>query len=127
MQPRDAERLLSEHEADLIPCLELGLDYAKEVLDACLDDDIPATLFRDDHCTKGCSPKVQILVREEDLPRVNELMNRRFAQMADREGIDRVTVRRADDAAHDDVPCPACGLVAPLEAGACRDCGLTLE
>lgn len=121
MQAREAERALAD--ADLIPCMEAPLGYAKELLEACLSADIPAVLYRDDHCTKGCSPKVQILVREDDAPRVAELLQRRFQEMAAREGTGAPVAMQTDS---EHPPCPACGTAAPLVEGACSDCGLLL-
>jgi predicted amidophosphoribosyltransferase len=43
----------------------------------------------------------------------------------EREGLAPVELNVASDAEH--LPCPACGTAAPLEGGACSDCGLQLE
>jgi hypothetical protein len=50
--------------------------------------------------------------------------------MAENEGTlapERLTAVVEAAAGEGDPPCPACGTVAPLVAGACSDCGLQLE
>jgi hypothetical protein len=117
-------------EGELAPCLQAALNEAKELRDACLAAEIPVRLDRGACCGQGgcgCAPKLQLLARVEDVPRVARLVQERWRQSALREG----TV----DAGHpavaapggDDPPCPACGTAAPLDAGACSDCGLQLE
>jgi hypothetical protein len=45
----------------------------------------------------------------------------------EREGLPAIAVKTAANATAEDLPCPACGTVAPLVDGACSDCGLQLE
>jgi hypothetical protein len=126
----DAEQALADAELEL--CLQAPLGDAKEVRDACLEADIPVLLDRDSCCGKGgcgCAPKINLLARSEDVPRVARLLQERWRALALREGtIDAghaaVAVPATADA--DGVPCPACGTVGPLTAGACSDCGLQL-
>ncbi len=76
----------------------------------------------------GCAPKLALYARAEDVPRVAGLMQRRWQELALREGTvgeDSVFVRGASGAG--EVACPACGTAAPLANGACTDCGLQLE
>ena len=61
LKPDEAARSLED--VEVIPYAEVALAYGKELLQTCLAAGIPALLGRDDHCTKGCSPKVQLLVR----------------------------------------------------------------
>ena len=81
----------------------------------------------------GCAPKIDVLARSEDVPRVARLLQERWRALALREGtIDMVRSAQSSPAPHaididaDSVPCPACGTVGPLAAGACADCGLQL-
>jgi hypothetical protein len=126
----DAERALAD--AELVLCLQASLSDAKEVRDACLEADIPVLLDRGSCCGKGgcgCAPKIDLLARTEDVPRVARLLDDRWRALALREGtIDAghsaVAVPETADA--DAIACPACGTVGPLAAGACADCGLQL-
>jgi hypothetical protein len=127
MEMEDAEEALAE--AELVPCLSAAFLEAKELRDACLTADIPVVLDRGECCGKGgcgCAPKLQLLAREEDVPRVAQLVHERWRALALREGTidtDHTAVR--SDAA--DAPCPACGTAAARVGGACAECGLQLE
>jgi hypothetical protein len=126
----DAEQAVAD--AELVLCLQGSLLDTKEVRDACLEADIPVLLDRSVCCGQGgcgCAPKIDLLARSEDVPRVARLLEERWRALALREGtIDaRHPVVASSTAADSDaVPCPACGTVAPLAAGACADCGLQL-
>src|SRR3972149_9743616 len=84
MDAADAERALAD--AEVIPLLEAPLADAKELLAACLEEDIPALLGRDAQCARGCAPKAQLRARGEAAPRVAALMKRRWQLLAEREG-----------------------------------------
>jgi hypothetical protein len=124
----DAERALAD--AELVLCLQASLGDAKEVRDACLEADIPVVLDRGSCCGKGgcgCAPKIDLLARSEDVPRVARLLQDRWRALALREGtIDAGHSAVAAPADAGDAPCPACGTVGPLADGACADCGLQL-
>lgn len=128
MQTEEAEGALAE--AELVPCAQAPLAEAKQLRDACLQADIPVLLDRGACCGKGgcgCAPKIELLARAEDVPRVTALMHERWREMAIREGTadsDHPAVAVPEGA---EPPCPACGTAAPLAAGACSDCGLQLE
>lgn len=124
MTQDEARQLLSD--AEVIPCLEARVEEAKEILSVCLDAELPALLDRGACCGKagcGCAPKLELLVRPEDLPRVTALLDARWAGMLEREGTVEESAPRKDG----EEPCPACGTAAPLVEGACSDCGLQLE
>jgi hypothetical protein len=126
----DAERALGD--AELVLCLQAPLGDAKEVRDACLEAEIPVLLDRGSCCGQGgcgCAPKIDLLARSEDVPRVARLLRERWRALALREGtIDASHEAVAESAPTDadSTPCPACGTVGPLAAGACADCGLQL-
>jgi hypothetical protein len=123
-----AEALSLLEESEVVPALQAGLASAKELVAACLAAQVPATLGRDDHCTKGCSPKAFLLVRRDDLPRVQALLEAQWAELlADVGDGDVVPAGVGIEAAGDaEPPCPACGHRGALEDGACRECGLQL-
>ncbi len=114
-------------ETEFVPCFEAPVNDAKEMLEACNEADIEATLARGNCCGSrgcGCAPKMQLLVHPEDVPRVAQLMRSRWSSLVEREGVEPV---EAAAEAGEHTPCPACGTAAPLVEGACSDCGLQLE
>jgi hypothetical protein len=117
--------------AELVPCAEAALRDAKELLGACLGAGIPALLATPGGCASGgCSPRFQLLVRADDVPRVAALLQQRWQELAAREGTGVAVAPGALAAAalgDGELPCPACGTAAPLRDGACSDCGLQLE
>lgn len=130
MEMEEAEEALAE--AELVPCLSAAFLEAKELRDACLTAEIPVVLDRGECCGKGggagcgCAPKLQLLAREEDVPRVAQLVHERWRALALREGtidVDHAAVQSEAG----DAPCPACGTAAPRVDGACAECGLQLE
>jgi hypothetical protein len=121
------EALRALDDVEVVPCLSAPLAEAKEVLAACLEEEIPALLDRGACCNKsgcGCAPKLELLVRPEDVPRVSELMQRRWHGMLAREGTVEEWGGAADPEA--EPPCPACGHSGPPDGGACAGCGLHL-
>jgi hypothetical protein len=137
MDRSSADQLLAEH--PLVPCLEGAIANAREIERDLLDNEIPAVLAKPPAkacCGSGgcgCGAKVQVMVREEDLPKVAELMRGAWMDAVQREGtlegmqlvpmkVDGVVPELAGDP-----PCPACGTAAPLVEGACSDCGLQLD
>lgn len=130
MNAEEAEGALAE--TDLVACLKAPLGDAKELREACLEADIPVLLGRDDACCGkgggcGCAPKVQLLARPEDAPRIAHLMQERWRAMALDEGTVSADHPAVAPPAGEEPPCPACGTAAPLVSGACSDCGLQLE
>jgi hypothetical protein len=114
-------------DVEVVPCMQVSLPDAKELLAACLDAEIPALLDRAPRCHDGgcgCPPKLELLARPEDLPRLAALLEHRWQGMLAREG---TATSFLDGAAADaEPPCPACGTAAPLQDGACTGCGLQL-
>ncbi len=130
MDTEDAEGALAE--AELVPCLQATFAEAKELRDACLAAEIPVLLDRGGCCGQkgagcGCAPKLQLFARAEDLPRVRDLMQERWIELARREGTVGDDHPALAAPAGEELPCPACGTAAPLVQGACTDCGLQLE
>ncbi len=118
--------------ADVVTYARVNLRYGKEVVAACLRAGLPAALTRDAACSVGgCSPKVAVVVRRDDVRRVAALLGTQWSAMARTEGDLDPDLRVAPPApapdANDEPPCPACGTAAPLVGGACSDCGLVLE
>jgi hypothetical protein len=130
LSQREAEAALADQ--DVVPVAQAGVSEAKEIVEACLAAGVPAVLGRDDHCTKGCAPKLMVLVREEDRARVAAVMQQRWVDVAVKDGVrERLGARPGagdlDEANPDaEPPCPACGHAAPLVEGACAECGLQL-
>lgn len=58
------------------------------------------------------------------MPRLSQLLHAGWRDALEREGLAPVAIELREDAEH--LPCPACGTAAPLDDGACSDCGLFL-
>ena len=125
MNKEQALSLLED--AEVVPVLSAGVMDAKEIMDACLSKDIPVFLAKPEGCGHGhsCSPKVEICARPEDVPSILRMMHERWNALLEQEG----TLEGLQDggAVGDEPPCPACGTSAPLQEGACGECGLVLE
>lgn len=102
--------------------LQAPIVDARRIVDECLAAGVPVTLGRDDHCTKGCSPKLLVLARPDDAPRFQALMQARFRDMVLGEGT--YTPPRAAEITDDAMPCPACGAMIENAMPQCPDCGL---
>ncbi len=124
MNAIDAERVLADE--SLVVCGEGSLADAKHLVSLCLAQDIPALLTSEACAKPGCTPKAQVLVREADAARVGQLLQTRWVESMEREGLTPIRAA-APDGAEGEPPCPACGTAAPLRDGACSDCGLQLE
>jgi hypothetical protein len=119
-----------QHGDDLVPALEASIPDGKRLVAQCAGDGIRATLGRTPSCSSGgCTPKVQVMVRRDDLPRFQALLQREWLEAAVREGTldDELLGKLRAASATGEPPCPACGTAAPLVHGACSDCGLQLE
>ncbi len=127
LSQREAEAALAE--VDVVPVAQAVLAEAKEIVAACLAAGVPAVLGRDDHCKSGCSPKLLVLAREVDAPRVAQVMHARWAQLAIKDGVLERVAGSGGSAEADpeaEPPCPACGAHGALVDGACPECGLQL-
>lgn len=137
MTEREADQILQE--AELTPVMQAPLAYAKELLEKCLAADIPAALIMPDGCDEGCEPRLDLLVRPDDVSRVAQLMRDDWLGLVEREGTvsfggaagraeggDGESAEAEAEDEDSEPPCPACGTAAPLVDGACSDCGLTL-
>ena len=133
-----ADQLLAENA--LVPCIEGAISNAREIERDLLAAEIPALLAKPPPkacCSGGgcaCGAKVQVMVREEDLPKVAQLFRDAWMDALKREGtlegVQLVPMNLDGAAAVEgagDPPCPACGTAAPLVEGACSDCGLQLD
>ena len=122
-------------ETELIACHEGTVASAKEMQQLLQAAGVESTLGTAKSCSThaggggcGCGPKVQVLVHEDDLPKVQQAWRGEWLEAVAREGTlpaDLTLVK--DPPAEGEMPCPACGTAAPLKEGACSDCGLQLE
>jgi hypothetical protein len=124
----EKEAIIQLEEANVVPLGKASLTYAKELAQNCLNAGIPAVLALPEGCESGgCSPQFQVMVAEDDLPKISEMMQKEWAQMAIREGSfspENMEMTEVDP--DGEPPCPCCGTAAPLVEGACSDCGLHL-
>ena len=123
-----ADALLADLE--LVPAVEASVAAARELERRLLANEIPAMLAKPEACcsTGGCAPKLQVLVREQDVPRLGQLLKDEWIEALEREGtLAEGLTQLGTPATGDALACPACGFSGPLVEGACGDCGLQLE
>jgi hypothetical protein len=123
--------LLTTLGASRVPAAEASIPDAKRLVERCQEAGIDAVLGRTESCASGgCTPKAQVLVHPDDVPRVTALLQHEWLESAAREGtvapdfVEKLRAAAADP--EGEPPCPACGTAAPLVDGACSDCGLKL-
>jgi hypothetical protein len=119
-------------ESELVPYFEGPLAQMRELERQLTEREIEVELAKPPpkQCCGvgcGCSSKLQLLVRKEDVPRVAQLMHAEWVAAVEREGTGGLVSLGTPVAEGAEPPCPACGFVGPLQAGACGDCGLQLE
>jgi hypothetical protein len=133
MDRASAEAALAD--AELIPYREGPIAAVKEFERECLSREIPVLLAKapPKACCSGggcgCGGKIQLLAREEDIPKIEEFFRAQWMELAKQTMEDGLVQLKApaEAAEGEDPPCPACGHVGPLKEGACGDCGLQLE
>ncbi len=116
---------------ELVLFIESSIAQARELERRLLENDIPVSLAKPPAkacCAGGCGcgAKVQLLGREEDLPRLSSLLQSEWLEAVRREG----TVGESGLVplgVPGEEACPACQFAGPLKDGACADCGLQLE
>ena len=121
-------------EPQWIPCLESQVSHARELERALEAQGIESRLQKPPPkacCggSCGCGAKVQVAVREADVPKVQAFFRDEWAEALKREGTlgADATLVPLTVSADGELPCPACGTAAALVEGACSDCGLQLE
>jgi hypothetical protein len=121
---------------ELIPAAEGAIPQARELERRLLAEDIPVALARPPprECCGGggcaCGTKLQLLVREEDVPRLSALLHADWMEAVAQEGTVAGPVQAlvtGGEGSAEELACPACGFKGPLVEGACGDCGLQLE
>ncbi|MCA2980349.1 MAG: hypothetical protein INH41_08715 [Myxococcaceae bacterium] len=118
--------------ASLVSYGEGSVTQAKELERQLLAAGIPAALAKPPAkaCCGGgcgCGAKLQILVREDDAPKVAELLNAEWLDAVRREGTVAQGLVALRTPQENELVCPACQFVGALVDGACQDCGLVLE
>lgn len=112
-----------------VAVIHAGIAACREIERALLDDGIPCYVEADadegEPLSVGGAMKVGVIVAESDVPRVGDLLKRRFEELVKREGVGAFNLAAIDLSAAE-IECPACGHKSALADGACGDCGLFL-
>jgi hypothetical protein len=111
-----------------VAVLHAGIAACREIERAILAEGIPCYVEADAEEGEALAPgalKVGVIVAEADLPKVGDLLRRRFEDLIAKEGVGSFNTAAIDLSAAE-VQCPACGHTGPLDEGACADCGLFL-
>jgi hypothetical protein len=124
----ELEAMEALRDAELVTVVQGSLGEIKELQGKCLEAGIPVIAARpDEDCNTGkCGTRLHLMVSGADVTRVATLMRNEWTELVAREGV-ATAVSAPAQPVGDDLPCPACGVAAPLEDGACSDCGLQLE
>ncbi|MDP1918541.1 MAG: hypothetical protein Q8S33_31905 [Myxococcales bacterium] len=117
---------------DLVPFAESAVAQAKELERMLLANDIPVILAKPPAkaCCGGgcgCGAKVQLMVREDDAPKIAQLLQADWLDAVRREGTIDAGLVPLRTPAENELICPACQFVGVLVDGMCQDCGLVLE
>ena len=121
-----ADLLLAE--APLLPYAKSSLPDGRAFVEQLLLRGFPALVRKQLDCKSGsCGPAFEVLVREEDVPRIAALQRERWEESLAREGLAPRVAPGVEVGEAEEPPCPACGTAAPLVEGACSDCGLQLD
>src|SRR4051812_14941960 len=109
--------------AQLVPYFEGPLQQMRELERQLLAQDIEVELAKPPPkacCAGGCGcgAKLQLLVHEEDVPRVAKLMQAEWPAAVERDTGGLVALNPPALAEGQEPPCPACGFVGPLQSGA---------
>lgn len=99
-------------------------EFERAILEAGIPCYVEAAAEEGDPMAPGAM-KVGVFVAEADLPKVGDLMQRRFADLVAKEGVGSFN-STAIDLSASEIECPACGHKGALADGACSDCGLFL-
>lgn len=112
-----------------VPIIHAGLAACREIERALLDEGIPCYVEANAEEGEALAPgalKVGVIVAEADVPKVGDLLKRRFEDLVKKEGVGSFNLAAIDLSASE-IECPACGHKGALtDAGACGDCGLFL-
>ena len=117
---------------DLVPFAESAVAQAKELERMLLANDIPVILAKPPAkaCCGGgcgCGAKVQLMVREDDAPKIAQLLQADWLDAVRREGTIDAGLVPLRTPGENELICPACQFVGVLVDGMCQDCGLVLE
>lgn len=111
-----------------VAVVHAGIAACREIEAALLESGVPCYVEADTEEGEAMvvgAVKVGVIVAESDLPRVGDIMKRRFEDLVKKEGVGSFNVTAIDLSAAE-VECPACGHKGPLVDGACGDCELFL-
>ena len=75
-------------------------------------------------CTRGCAVTVDLLAKEADIPKVQELYAREFQKSLEGHDINLEQLAAVFDPSAKTVQCPACGFEFEPQNNECPDCGL---
>ena len=105
----------------------MNLQEAKEFQTKLKEKGVEITLDHNEQtCTRGCTVTVELLGREEDLPKIHELYTESYQKLLDGLDFDPEVVNSVFDTSAPDAICPACGHKFSTESFECTDCGLVL-
>ena len=112
---------------DLKKIAVMGLQDAKEFQGKLRKEGIELVLNHNDKtCTRGCAVTVELMGREADLEKIQEVYSRSFNKMLEGLEFDPEVIRAVYDNSQANATCPACGHNFATTNTECPDCGLVL-
>ena len=94
------------------------LQWVDELYRLLIASGIPAKVWSDSNCGKGCRPAFHLLVSKEDARRAHDRIEEHFSEQHPEAGDSWERMSQGK--------CPACGSDVAPEAAECPDCGLAL-
>ena len=131
-EPLTEERLAELlKDRKFIPVVRGGVEACKEVLEALLQEHIPAVIRtpEDAESFAAVAMVLEVAVPEEEIKNAAELLQADWHDMLSRDGLDFALAGMSQEMGEEEEgepACPGCGSTKPLENGVCPECGLNL-
>ncbi|MBF0442015.1 MAG: hypothetical protein HQK54_08935 [Oligoflexales bacterium] len=115
-------------EDDLIKIGTTGLTKAEKIKGAMRQHGIRLEILLDkEHCGRGCDMRVELWGRAEDIPAIQEIMAKEYANSLDGLEYDPETINQVFDPEKETAICPACGHEFSTKSEECPECGLNFQ
>lgn len=113
--------------SDLKKITVMGLQEAKDFQGELRKEGVELVLNHDDStCTRGCAVTVELLGKESDFEKIQEVYSRSFNKMLEGMDFDPEIISSVYDNSQASATCPACGHNFATTNSECPDCGLVL-
>lgn len=105
----------------------MNLQEAKDFQTTLREEGVEVVLNHDDEtCTRGCAVTVELLGRDEDLDKIQEVYTNSYKKLLTGLDFDPEVVNSVFDTSQSEATCPACAHKFATSHTECPDCGLVL-